>query len=607
MKHVIIVALAAFFLPQTATETHRQKVVDRLKAVMAAFAKVQAISYEVESSSRQSNEINPPIVERSRVTLKRPNFGRIETLGGRGGVRIADGKEMWFAAPKSPTYSRVRLNESTFNRYFHTDYYVSQLFFLKDPETLLRKQGDISLEKGTIDGTKFAVLCWKGVSGYGRLTQTRIWIGENHLPRRVERTWEDSIMGSGGMYRTVVETHEVSDLVLDPAIAADAFTFTPEKGAAEYDLIETNTRGPMPEGAEDATAILEEIRASLKSVESIDYTVEVRLEGAKVDPKTQPMRRRVRAQRPGFIRIDNVSPVEDKTVLVDGEQTWTIEKEKKQYLKTWLLDPYLSAGPENDPWFRLMWERKTTRVLVRGRDVKVGKEKFGDAECRVIQWTRVENYAMTAAGGGTYDVNLKFWIDGEGNPKKVTKSQEHGDVAWTEICTYGPIDRKAKIEPDVFTFTPPADWKSSGRDLEDYMLAVGAKAPLPEGKGLDGKAIKLADYKGQVVVLTFWAAGSPFCVEEMSNLAAVHKDYAKRGASFLAVSYEDSAATIQKHFKMNDLPFTAILQKPFEFSAAFSVRIYPTTYLIDRAGTIAGRWICVESEELKAALEKVLK
>src|SRR6185503_17687940 len=142
---------------------------------------------------------------------------------------------------------------------------------------------------------------------------------------------------------------------------------------------------------------------------------------------------------------------------------------------------------------------------------------------------------------------------------------------------------------------------------DEILLAAGSPAPAIEGTGLDGKPIKLSDYKGKAVLLTFWDAGSAFCVEELANLAPLHKEYGKRGVAFLAVSRETPPKTVEQHFKRNELPFTEIVQKQYEIHVAFNVRLLPTTYLLDREGKVAATWISVERGELKAALEKALK
>ena len=187
------------------------------------------------------------------------------------------------------------------------------------------------------------------------------------------------------------------------------------------------------------------------------------------------------------------------------------------------------------------------------------------------------------------------------------KEQEHGDETYVETSTYGEVDLKANPDAEVFKFAPPADWTKPAMWPDEFLLAVGTPAPAVEGTGLDGNPVKLSDFKGQAVVLTFWEAGSAFCVEELANLAPLHKEYAKRGVAFLAVSREEVPKTIERHFKANELPFTAMIQKQYEINVAFNVRLQPATYLLDREGRVAGKWNCVEKGELKAALEKALK
>ena len=56
--------------------------------------------------------------------------------------------------------------------------------------------------------------------------------------------------------------------------------------------------------------------------------------------------------------------------------------------------------------------------------------------------------------------------------------------------------------------------------------------------GPDGKAMTVADLKGQVVVLNFWATWCGPCKEEMPSLAKLQKDYAEKGVKVVAVSVD---------------------------------------------------------------------
>jgi hypothetical protein len=71
------------------------------------------------------------------------------------------------------------------------------------------------------------------------------------------------------------------------------------------------------------------------------------------------------------------------------------------------------------------------------------------------------------------------------------------------------------------------------------------------------------------------------------------------------MNLKDSAETITKYFKEGGYTFRPLRQKGDEVSLAYGVRGYPTNYLIDAEGRVAGRWIGFEEGALRAALSKL--
>ncbi len=58
-------------------------------------------------------------------------------------------------------------------------------------------------------------------------------------------------------------------------------------------------------------------------------------------------------------------------------------------------------------------------------------------------------------------------------------------------------------------------------------------------KDLSGKRVRLQDYRGQIVVLNFWATWCGPCTREMPLLVATEREYASRGVAFIGASLDD--------------------------------------------------------------------
>jgi thiol-disulfide isomerase/thioredoxin len=135
----------------------------------------------------------------------------------------------------------------------------------------------------------------------------------------------------------------------------------------------------------------------------------------------------------------------------------------------------------------------------------------------------------------------------------------------------------------------PVDLKSlaTGPMAKLVVPATPGAAPGASFTGPDGKVMHLADLKGQVVVVNFWATWCGPCKEEMPSLARLQKDYAEKPFKVVPISVDKpEAATEAKAFLKShgDLGF---YNDP-NYSVVFSLNPrpdgIPTTVIYDRQG-----------------------
>lgn len=115
----------------------------------------------------------------------------------------------------------------------------------------------------------------------------------------------------------------------------------------------------------------------------------------------------------------------------------------------------------------------------------------------------------------------------------------------------------------------------------------GSVAPDFELKSLDGKNVKLSDYRGKAVLLNFWATWCGPCKLEMPWIVDLNKKYGPQGFVTLGVAMDDSSdADIAKFAKDMGVNYPILLGKESVGDLYGGTEFLPTTFYIGRDGKV---------------------
>jgi peroxiredoxin len=126
---------------------------------------------------------------------------------------------------------------------------------------------------------------------------------------------------------------------------------------------------------------------------------------------------------------------------------------------------------------------------------------------------------------------------------------------------------------------------------------------------LAGKPAHLSDLHGKVVVLNFWFAQCPPCVQETPSLNRLQNYLAGRGGMVLGVSVDETAEEYQRFLTAQNVTFATFRDPSKKIAGDYGTTVYPETYIIDRRGRIARKLVGLQqwdSPQMLAYFDSIL-
>ena len=129
---------------------------------------------------------------------------------------------------------------------------------------------------------------------------------------------------------------------------------------------------------------------------------------------------------------------------------------------------------------------------------------------------------------------------------------------------------------------------------------------------LNGKQVSLADYRGKIVLLNFWASWCLPCRAEMPSMEKLYNKFKNSAFTILAVNLGETVKQVKAFKESYSLNFPILLDADSSVGSIYGAISIPTSYLIDRDGYMIGGalgprdWASAEAFELINSLLKNL-
>lgn len=122
---------------------------------------------------------------------------------------------------------------------------------------------------------------------------------------------------------------------------------------------------------------------------------------------------------------------------------------------------------------------------------------------------------------------------------------------------------------------------------------------------LRGETLSLTQYRGQVVLLDFWATWCGPCIAEMPNVKATYAKYKNQKFEIIGISLDRSTAPLEAYIASQGLTWRQYWDNGGKISYMYNVRAIPSTFLIDGAGII--RRVNLRGPALEVAVDELVR
>lgn len=178
----------------------------------------------------------------------------------------------------------------------------------------------------------------------------------------------------------------------------------------------------------------------------------------------------------------------------------------------------------------------------------------------------------------------------------------NGDLA-TEDMSVDLVERTYNVLSDDLKKTALANAILTKLNLAKR-TSIGVQAADFEAKTPEQIPIKLSNFKGQYVLIDFWASWCGPCRQENPNVVAAYETFKDKNFTVLGISIDEKEDAWVKAVKQDGLVWTQLLDRTSEIANMYGINAIPKNFLVDPSGKIIAKNL--RGAELMATLQEVL-
>jgi thiol-disulfide isomerase/thioredoxin len=246
-----------------------------------------------------------------------------------------------------------------------------------------------------------------------------------------------------------------------------------------------------------------------------------------------------------------------------------------------------------------------TLALFLGGEIRLGEHTYRAALCDTLGMGDFRGNAGSPASGIllVIDVNGNGAYDARGEAFDIAQPFTIQKVTYEVqgIAASGASFEIVKSSRSAPEIPPPPDLRP-GKAIVPFVV-----------KTMEGKTVRFPeDYKGKLVLLTFWASWCGDCKAELPNMVEAYTKYQQKGLAILGISLDQAnhAPQLTAFLKANKMPWPQVYDGKFwstPIAQLYGISWIPTSYLVDGdTGKILAEGDCLLGKNLIGTIQKDL-
>lgn len=171
----------------------------------------------------------------------------------------------------------------------------------------------------------------------------------------------------------------------------------------------------------------------------------------------------------------------------------------------------------------------------------------------------------------------------------------------------GQEEQAAKTYGRITSGFPKSEQAKKAGGAKFRLESVGKSMQL-QGKTIEAQPFDLAQYRGRVVVIQYWATWSELCKQDMQQLKTLQTKLGQKGFAVVGVNLDNDVHAASKYLAASRWPWPQLYENggmDSRLANEMGIQTLPTMILVDKAGRVVRRNI--HATELEAEIEKLLK